>query len=125
MTEHDVDVGDATLRVRVRSGELMVVFLHGLAGHRGEWRPVIDRLDAGIGIIAPDLRGHGESWQPHRPIAAAPPDLASPSCGRQRVQSLRFASQLRCLITVLRAAFANALSVTSLPAASRTLNTSG
>lgn len=62
MTEHDVDVGDATLRVRVRSGELMVVFLHGLAGHRGEWRPVIDRLDAGIGIIAPDLRGHGESW---------------------------------------------------------------
>lgn len=38
------------------------MFLHGLAGHGGEWKPVCGLIDDSVGVIAPDQRGHGESW---------------------------------------------------------------
>lgn len=45
-----------------RPGEPTILLIHGLAGHGGEWKPVYDILDDSIGVIAPDQRGHGESW---------------------------------------------------------------
>ncbi len=38
-----------------------MLFLHGLAGHRDEWRPIVDLLDADVGIVIPDQRAHGTS----------------------------------------------------------------
>jgi pimeloyl-ACP methyl ester carboxylesterase len=45
-----------------------VVLLHGLTFDRRSWRPVIDRLGAGVESIAIDLPGHGESAGPPRPL---------------------------------------------------------
>jgi len=50
------------LHISVRQGDPTILFLHGLAGHHGEWRPVIGQLDAAIGVIAPDQRAHGRSF---------------------------------------------------------------
>jgi len=38
-----------------------VVFLHGLSGHGGRWRLLAERELADFRVIAPDLRGHGDS----------------------------------------------------------------
>jgi len=54
-----------------RPGEATVVLLHGLAGHHGEWLPIIDLLNPSVGVVAPDLRGHGASFD-----AAAAPDFS-------------------------------------------------
>jgi lipase len=37
-----------------------VVFLHGLSGHGGRWRRFAEQLP-GFRVVAPDLRGHGDS----------------------------------------------------------------
>jgi len=65
---HHVPTTGVRLELTARPGDPTVVFLHGLAGHRGEWQPVIDRLDSGVGVVAPDLRGHGASWVADAPI---------------------------------------------------------
>ncbi|MFQ5802896.1 MAG: alpha/beta hydrolase [Candidatus Methylomirabilales bacterium] len=42
----------------------LVVLLHMLSRHRGDWQPFIPRLTAkGNAVLAMDLRGHGESIQ--------------------------------------------------------------
>ena len=51
-------VGDSVVGA-VRPGEPVVVFIHGLAGHHGEWSPVIKRLAKRVGAVAADLAGHG------------------------------------------------------------------
>jgi 3-oxoadipate enol-lactonase len=38
-----------------------VVFLHGFPFDRSMWRGQVERLSAGFRVIAPDLRGHGET----------------------------------------------------------------
>ncbi|GAA3439416.1 alpha/beta fold hydrolase [Kutzneria kofuensis] len=38
-----------------------VVFLHGLTGHGGRWRLLAERELADFRVVAPDLRGHGDS----------------------------------------------------------------
>jgi len=49
------------LAIAVRSGAPTLLLLHGLAGYGREWTSFVERLDAGLGIVAPDLRGHGDS----------------------------------------------------------------
>ncbi|HEX6221047.1 MAG TPA: alpha/beta hydrolase [Acidimicrobiia bacterium] len=51
-----------SLHALFRPGSPTILFLHGLAGHGGEWKQVYELLDDSIGVIAPDQRGHGESW---------------------------------------------------------------
>ncbi len=36
-----------------------ILFLHGLAGHGGEWQTVVELLGDGCRTMALDLRGHG------------------------------------------------------------------
>ena len=46
------------------TGTYTVVLLHGLASTKAEWGPMADALrTAGCGMLAMDLRGHGESTQ--------------------------------------------------------------
>ncbi|MBI4348393.1 MAG: alpha/beta fold hydrolase [Elusimicrobia bacterium] len=51
--------------VAPKKGRPVVILLHGVAAARSEWNPLIDRLtEAGIGSLALDFRGHGESGGP-------------------------------------------------------------
>lgn len=67
MEEFRVVGANIELGVAARTGAPAVLFLHGLAGHRGEWTPVIDWLDPRVGAICPDLRAHGSSRRAERP----------------------------------------------------------
>jgi pimeloyl-ACP methyl ester carboxylesterase len=42
-------------------GRPVLLLVHGLAGDRRTWDPVIDRLGEWAHVIAPDLPGHGEA----------------------------------------------------------------
>ncbi|MFI0409633.1 alpha/beta fold hydrolase [Actinomadura sp. 3N508] len=58
---------DAALHVH-RYGDTAgdpVVLLHGVTGHGGRWRRTAERYLADRPVLAPDLRGHGNS--PHEP----------------------------------------------------------
>ncbi|MEB3232698.1 MAG: alpha/beta hydrolase [Leptolyngbyaceae bacterium] len=41
-----------------------VLLLHGLADHAGVWQKLGDRLSTTRPVVAPDLRGHGDSSKP-------------------------------------------------------------
>jgi pimeloyl-ACP methyl ester carboxylesterase len=45
-------------------GEVPLVLLHGISDNALTWAPVLDGIDARCRVIAPDLRGHGESDKP-------------------------------------------------------------
>jgi pimeloyl-ACP methyl ester carboxylesterase len=45
-------------------GKRPLLLLHGLADHAGVWSSLGDYLAQGYHIVAPDLRGHGESGKP-------------------------------------------------------------
>ena len=62
MKSTEFTVAGVRLLTLFRRGSPTILFLHGLAGHRGEWKQVYELLDDSIGVIAPDLRGHGDSW---------------------------------------------------------------
>lgn len=53
---------DVTLSVTVRPGAPTVMLLHGLAGYAGEWAGVRHFLPDEFGVIIPDQRGHGASF---------------------------------------------------------------
>lgn len=44
-------------------GKPTVLLIHGLTGTSRWWAPVIARLPEEVGVIAPDLRGRGQSWE--------------------------------------------------------------
>ncbi len=54
-------VDGVRLYALVRPGTPTILFLHGLAGYGGEWKPVCGLLDDSLGFVAPDQRGHGQS----------------------------------------------------------------
>jgi pimeloyl-ACP methyl ester carboxylesterase len=53
-------------------GKPTVLLIHGLTGTSRWWSPVIARLPEEVGVIAPDLRGRGQSWE-----TPGPYDLSS------------------------------------------------
>jgi pimeloyl-ACP methyl ester carboxylesterase len=48
-------------------GDPTLIFVHGVACHRGFWEPQLDRFARDHRVVAVDLRGHGESDAPHQP----------------------------------------------------------
>ncbi len=48
------------------SGGPPLVFIHGLACHRGFWASQMQHFAARHRVLAPDLRGHGQSDAPHQ-----------------------------------------------------------
>ncbi|HEX5378123.1 MAG TPA: alpha/beta hydrolase [Phenylobacterium sp.] len=63
-----VDVGEATLRVRHGGSGPPLLLLHGYPETHMMWGRIADDLARDFTVIAPDLRGYGESSKP----AAAP-----------------------------------------------------
>ncbi|MEM6637853.1 MAG: alpha/beta hydrolase [Pseudomonadota bacterium] len=58
--------GDTPIRIRT-SGEPekpAILLIHGYSQHSLCWKPVFDRLSDDFFLVAPDLRGHGESGKP-------------------------------------------------------------
>ncbi|MHB9059167.1 MAG: alpha/beta fold hydrolase [Bacillota bacterium] len=47
-----------------------VILLHGLSGRSTGWSEVAERLRGGHRVVAPDLRGHGDSGKPAGPYSA-------------------------------------------------------
>ncbi|BCJ37301.1 hypothetical protein Athai_48040 [Actinocatenispora thailandica] len=60
-----IPVPGGQLTVRVwGEGPRTVLALHGITANHLAWQPVADRLPAGIRLVAPDLRGRGDSPLP-------------------------------------------------------------
>lgn len=60
-------------------GKPTVLLIHGLTGTSRWWSPVISRLPEEVGVIAPDLRGRGQSWEHPGPydLWSMAPDLSA------------------------------------------------
>lgn len=51
--------------VAPKKGKPVIILLHGVAAARSEWNPLVDKLTKqGIGSLALDFRGHGDSGGP-------------------------------------------------------------
>jgi pimeloyl-ACP methyl ester carboxylesterase len=59
-----VDVGGFSLAFDTAGSGPALVLLHGLGGSRATFRPVLAPLAERFRVIAPDIRGHGESDTP-------------------------------------------------------------
>lgn len=64
-----VDAAGLALRCLVwgRSGDPTAVLVHGNGGHAHWWDALVPALVPGWRLVAPDLRGHGESGWPEPP----------------------------------------------------------
>lgn len=56
-----IQVDGSTIRALCTDGSRQIVLLHGEASTADTWRPVLRRLDSGVGACAYDRRGYGES----------------------------------------------------------------
>lgn len=63
-TRHFADLGDVTLHYLTAGEGEPVVLLHGIPQTSHEWRHIIPRLTGRYRVIAPDLRGLGDSSRP-------------------------------------------------------------
>ncbi|MCW6035183.1 alpha/beta hydrolase [Spirulina subsalsa FACHB-351] len=64
-TRQTVSLGDINLSyLEWKKGTEPLLLLHGLADHGGVWSSLADALPSHYHIIAPDLRGHGDSEKP-------------------------------------------------------------
>lgn len=64
VTHHDADLGDVILHYLEAGRGFPVVLLHGCPQTSHEWRHVIPYLARKYRVIAPDLRGLGDSSRP-------------------------------------------------------------
>jgi pimeloyl-ACP methyl ester carboxylesterase len=69
--ERSVTVESGALHLRVvlwgRDGDPTVIAVHGNGAHAHWWEPLVPALVPGWRVVAPDLRGHGESGWPAAP----------------------------------------------------------
>lgn len=79
-----VDVGDAVLRVRHGGSGPPVLLLHGHPQTHAMWHRVAPRLAERFTVVAPDLRGYGDSSAP-----AARPDHAQASKRAMALDNVR------------------------------------
>ena len=71
MEHRFVDAGGARLHVVTAGDGPPLLLLHGWPEFWLTWRPVMERLADRYTLIAPDLRGFGDSDKPGRPFGAA------------------------------------------------------
>ncbi|MFC3689553.1 alpha/beta fold hydrolase [Aquipuribacter hungaricus] len=91
VTEHRVDVGGTTLAL-TEAGPPdgpAVVLLHGFPDSRQMWRAQVDALAAaGHRVLAPDLRGYGQSDRPAGTASYALPLLVEDVAGLMRARGV-------------------------------------
>jgi len=68
--EHRVDAGDAGIFLRRGGGGPPLVLLHGYPQTHVAWHEVAPRLAEEYTVVAPDLRGYGDSTGPEDPETA-------------------------------------------------------
>lgn len=65
METRRLDIGDIEIAFsQIAGAEPAVILVHGLTGHRDDFTPMLPELAEatdGLRVIAPDLRGHGDS----------------------------------------------------------------
>ena len=97
LATHTIDNGGVRLRCVTagRSGDPMVLLLHGFPARWTTWRrPMPALASAGFFAVAPDLRGYGDSDKPARAsaysLARLVDDVAAivRGFGRQKVNSV-------------------------------------
>jgi pimeloyl-ACP methyl ester carboxylesterase len=73
-----IRAGTALAYEEVEGGERPIVLIHGIACHRGFWRPQVERFGGEHRVVAVDLRGHGDSDAPTQryPIEGLADDVA-------------------------------------------------
>lgn len=64
IVHHDADLGDVVLHYVTAGQGFPVVLLHGIPQTSHEWRHIIPHLAPQYSIVAPDLRGLGDSSRP-------------------------------------------------------------
>ena len=80
VSERRVAVGDCTLNIAEAGSGPAVLLLHGFPDNWRLWRHQIPALvEAGYRVIAPDLRGFGDSDRPAEVAAYALPRLVPTS----------------------------------------------
>ena len=62
----DIDTGEATIRVRHGGSGPPLLLLHGHPQTHAMWHLVAPRLAKEFTVVAPDLRGYGDSSKPER-----------------------------------------------------------
>ena len=72
MDHHHADLGDVRLHYVTAGSGLPVVLLHGWPQSWYEWRHIIPALAERYHVIAPDLRGLGDSSRPDRVTTRRP-----------------------------------------------------
>lgn len=56
-----IQLPDLSMNVKVGGSGLPVLFIHGYPLNSDMWKPQIDDLSEIVQVVAPDLRGHGDS----------------------------------------------------------------
>ena len=72
-----IELPDTYLYVEVSGRGLPLLLIHGFPLNREMWRPQIETLSSSMKVIAPDLRGHGQSPPTPGPY---PMDLLADDC---------------------------------------------
>lgn len=62
-SEHEIEINGLRIAYTLWDGdpERTVILVHGLGSNRKTWNPIVDRLSPELRVLAPDLRGHGDS----------------------------------------------------------------
>lgn len=70
MQVQKVDIGSVTLAFRRTGAGFPLLLLHGWPEFSLTWEPVMERLAGRFDLVAPDLRGFGDSDKPAGPFGA-------------------------------------------------------
>ena len=74
MKHQTITIQDASFHVVIAGQGMPLLFIHGWPEFWLTWQPVMERLSDSFMVIAPDLRGFGDSDKPHG--ACGPSDHA-------------------------------------------------
>jgi pimeloyl-ACP methyl ester carboxylesterase len=62
-SDHEIEISGLRIAYTLWDGDpdRTVILVHGLGSNRKTWNPIVDRMRPELRVLAPDLRGHGDS----------------------------------------------------------------